>query len=410
VTAPLLLLLRLPRTVTTTPVRYYYPDHYYYYYYHYTTTSQLTHPASQVPFFVTSGSSFHSKYAGVGVSKVRDLFKQARSRGRAIVFIDEIDAIGRTRSQDSDSAVARDQDSTLNQLLVEMDGFGAGGGDNGGGGPSGNEGPSDGANSGEAEADKETTGRAWRRRRRQHSAATSGEHNDVIVIAATNREKLLDPALLRKGRFDRTIQIAVPDIKGRAELLKVYMRRIRLDPTHSVDHVAKALSKVSMGFSGSDIANLVNEAALQAARANATAVGMTHFDVAFDRVIAGLSHADRVIPDEERRKVAVHEAGHAALGFLLPELVNPVKVTIAGRGNAGGYTMGGADERHYQGLSWHLDQIAMSLGGMAAEEVCCGESGTGASGDLEKVTSMAYWCVGMTGWSKRLGRTSRPST
>jgi len=307
-----------------------------------------------VPFFSISGSDFVEMFVGVGASRVRDLFEQGRKAGKvsgkgAIIFIDEIDAVGRLRFSGIGGG-HDEREQTLNQLLVEMDGFDA--------------------------------------------------QQGLILIAATNRPDTLDPALLRPGRFDRTIIVNLPDIKGREEILKVHTRKIKLAP--SVD--LKSVASQTPGFSGADLANLCNEAALMAARNNKEMVEESDFDKSVERVLMGPEKKSHIISKKEKQITAWHESGHALLSLLLPE-VNPLKkVSIIPRGLAGGYTFTPPlEDRHYWTKKELIAEIIMILGGRASEEINLNEVTTGAQNDLEMATGMARRMVTQFGMSERLG-------
>lgn len=302
-----------------------------------------------VPFFSISGSDFVEMFVGVGASRVRDLFEQAKKNAPCIVFIDEIDAVGRQRGAGLGGG-HDEREQTLNQLLVEMDGF------------NGNEG--------------------------------------VIIIAATNRPDILDPALLRPGRFDRQIVVSVPDIKGREEILKVHVKGKPL----ASDVNLEVLARRTPGFTGADLANLVNEAALLSARRNDKKVSMKSLEDSIERVIAGPEKKSRVISEFEKKLVSYHEAGHALLGEYLPHTDPLHKVSIIPRGQAGGYTLLlPKEDRYYATKSQLLDQITMLLGGRVAEALVLNEISTGASNDLERATGIAKKMVTELGMSEVLG-------
>ncbi|RAK16545.1 membrane protease FtsH catalytic subunit [Anoxybacillus vitaminiphilus] len=302
-----------------------------------------------VPFFSISGSDFVEMFVGVGASRVRDLFETAKKNAPCIIFIDEIDAVGRQRGAGLGGG-HDEREQTLNQLLVEMDGF------------SGNEG--------------------------------------IIIIAATNRPDILDPALLRPGRFDRQITVDRPDVKGREEVLKVHARNKPLD--ESVD--LKAIAMRTPGFSGADLENLLNEAALVAARQNKKKIDMSDIDEATDRVIAGPAKKSRVISEKERNIVAYHEAGHTVIGMVLDEADMVHKVTIVPRGQAGGYAvMLPKEDRYFMTKPELLDKITGLLGGRVAEEIVFGEVSTGAHNDFQRATSIARRMVTEFGMSEKLG-------
>ncbi|WAA12356.1 ATP-dependent zinc metalloprotease FtsH [Fervidibacillus halotolerans] len=302
-----------------------------------------------VPFFSISGSDFVEMFVGVGASRVRDLFETAKKNSPCIIFIDEIDAVGRQRGAGLGGG-HDEREQTLNQLLVEMDGFSA------------NEG--------------------------------------IIIVAATNRPDILDPALLRPGRFDRQITVGRPDVKGREAILRVHARNKPLDD--SID--LKTIAMRTPGFSGADLENLLNEAALVAARANKKKIDMSDIDEATDRVIAGPAKKSRVISEKERKIVAYHEGGHAIIGLALDEAEMVHKVTIVPRGQAGGYAvMLPKEDRYFMTKPELLDKITGLLGGRVAEEIVFGEVSTGASNDFERATSIARRMVTEFGMSDKLG-------
>ena len=302
-----------------------------------------------VPFFSISGSEFVEMFVGVGASRVRDLFDQAKRNAPAIVFVDEIDAVGRQRGAGLGGS-HDEREQTLNQILVEMDGF--------------------------------------------------DSNSNVIVIAATNRPDILDPALLRPGRFDRQVTLDLPDVKGRLAVLDVHVRGKPLEPEIKLETVAKQ----TPGFSGADLANLVNEAAILAARRNKKRIGMGEMNEAVDRVIAGPERKSRVITPIEKRIIAFHEAGHAIVGHFQPRADPVFKVTIVARGMAGGYTRSlPADDRRLQDRSYYEAMMAQALGGHVAEEMIFGQPTTGAHDDIRKVTNIAREMVTQWGMSERLG-------
>lgn len=302
-----------------------------------------------VPFFSISGSDFVEMFVGVGASRVRDLFEQAKKNSPCIVFIDEIDAVGRQRGAGLGGG-HDEREQTLNQLLVEMDGF------------SGNEG--------------------------------------IIIIAATNRPDILDPALLRPGRFDRQVVVDVPDVKGRAEILKVHVKGKPL----AKDVDLEVLARRTPGFTGADLANLVNEAALLSARRSEKEVGMQALEDSIERVIAGPEKKSRVISPFEKKLVSYHEAGHALVGELLTHTDPLHKVSIIPRGRAGGYTLLlPKEDRNYMTKSQLLDQVTMLLGGRVAEAVVLNEISTGASNDLERATGLVRKMITELGMSEELG-------
>ncbi|GIV28279.1 MAG: ATP-dependent zinc metalloprotease FtsH [Bacteroidia bacterium] len=307
---------------------------------------------AQVPFFSISGSEFVEMFVGVGASRVRDLFAQAKDKAPCIIFIDEIDAIGRSRSKNISTGANDERESTLNQLLTEMDGF----------------------------------------------AANSG----VIVLAATNRADILDKALLRPGRFDRHIYIEMPDVKDREEIFKVHLKRIKIDKSVNVEFLARQ----TPGFSGADIANICNEAALIAARKGKKLVSKEDFLDAVDRVIAGLEMKNRIITPEEKKIIAFHEAGHATVSWFLEHAAPLVKVTIVPRGKSLGAAWYLPEERHITTTEQILDEMTAALGGRAAEDVIFGKISTGAINDLEKVTKQAYAAVVYYGLNSKIGNIS----
>ncbi len=302
-----------------------------------------------VPFFSISGSEFVEMFVGVGASRVRDLFEQAKRHSPCIVFVDEIDAVGRHRGAGLGGS-HDEREQTLNQILVEMDGF-----------------------------DTDT---------------------NVIVVAATNRPDILDPALLRPGRFDRRVVLDRPDIKGREEILKVHVRGKPLG--EGVDLMT--LAKATPGFVGADIENMVNEAAILAARRNRKTITMPEFEEAIERVIAGPGRKSRIISEHEKKVIAYHEAGHAVVNYYLPNCDPVHKVTIMARGMAGGYTMAlPEEERRLESKARLIDNLAFILGGRASEEIVFGDITTGASNDLERVTEITRSMVTRYGMSEKLG-------
>jgi len=304
---------------------------------------------AKVPFFSISGSDFVEMFVGVGAARVRDMFEQAKKHAPCIVFIDEIDAVGRQRGAGLGGG-NDEREQTLNQLLVEMDGF----------------------------------------------EATMG----VIVIAATNRPDVLDPALLRPGRFDRQVVVPLPDIRGREEILKVHMRKVPLAPDVKADIIARGCP----GFSGADLANLVNEAALFAARGNKRLVEMDDFERAKDKIIMGAERRSMVMPEEERRNTAYHESGHAIVARLLPKTDPVHKVTIIPRGRALGVTMQlPTEDRYSQDRDRLMNMIAVLFGGRVAEELFMHQMTTGASNDFERATEIARRMVTQWGMSDELG-------
>ena len=305
-----------------------------------------------VPFFSMSGSDFVEMFVGVGASRVRDLFRQAQEKAPCIIFIDEIDAVGRARGKNPNMGANDERENTLNQLLTEMDGF----------------------------------------------ATNSG----VIVLAATNRADILDKALLRAGRFDRQIQVDLPELRDRIEIFNVHLRRIKMGPDVDID----VLARQTAGFSGADIANVCNEAALIAARNDKKEVDRESFSNAIDRIICGLEHSSKIISADEKKAIAIHEAGHATVSWFLEYSNEMVKVSIVPRGMALGAAWYMPEERQITTLQALLDQICMTLGGRAAEELVLGQISTGALNDLEKVTKMAYAIVVYYGMSEKIPNVS----
>ena len=306
---------------------------------------------AKVPFFSISGSDFVEMFVGVGASRVRDMFEQAKKQSPCIIFIDEIDAVGRHRGAGLGGG-HDEREQTLNQLLVEMDGF------------DGNDG--------------------------------------IIVIAATNRPDVLDPALLRPGRFDRQVVVGLPDIRGREQILKVHMRKVPLGDDVEPSYIARC----TPGFSGADLANLVNEAALFAARQNSRTVGMEQFEQAKDKIMMGAERKSMVMSDKEKRNTAYHESGHCIVGYLVPEHDPTYKVTIIPRGRALGVTMYLPEEDRYSmSKRMIISQICSLFGGRIAEELTLGPDGitTGASNDIERATKMARAMVTKWGLSDKLG-------
>ena len=302
-----------------------------------------------VPFFSISGSEFVEMFVGVGASRVRDLFDQAKRNSPCIVFVDEIDAVGRQRGAGLGGS-HDEREQTLNQILVEMDGF--------------------------------------------------DTNTNVIVVAATNRPDVLDPALLRPGRFDRQVILDRPDMKGRTAILKVHTKGKPLDKTIDIEAVAR----LAPGFSGADLANLVNEAAILAARRNKKVIGFTEFTEALERIVAGPERKSRIISDAEKAIIAFHEGGHAVVQRILPKCDPVAKVTIISRGMALGYTMAlPMEDRYLQSKTEFEDKIAGLLGGNAAERLVFGDTTTGASNDIEKATDLARRMVTEFGMSDRLG-------
>ena len=301
-----------------------------------------------VPFFSMSGSDFVEMFVGVGASRVRDLFRQAKEKAPCIIFIDEIDAVGRARSKNPAMGGNDERENTLNALLTEMDGF--------------------------------------------------GTNSGVIILAATNRADMLDKALLRAGRFDRQISVDLPDLTERKEIFQVHLRKVKIDDTVDIDF----LSRQTPGFSGADIANVCNEAALIAARHNNKTVGKQDFLNAVDRIIGGLEKKTKVMTNEEKRTIALHEAGHATVSWFC-EHANPlVKVSIVPRGRALGAAWYLPEERQITTKEQMLDEMCSLLGGRAAEELFTGHISTGAMNDLERATKSAYGMIAYAGMSERL--------
>ncbi|ODT35068.1 MAG: AAA family ATPase [Sphingobacteriales bacterium 41-5] len=307
---------------------------------------------AQVPFFSLSGSDFVEMFVGVGASRVRDLFKQAREKAPCIIFIDEIDAIGRARGKNA--MMSNDErESTLNQMLVEMDGF--------------------------------------------------GTDSGIIVLAATNRPDVLDAALLRPGRFDRQISIDQPDLVGREAIFKVHLKDIKISETLDVHKLAEQ----TPGFAGADIANVCNEAALIAARKNKSSVDFKDFQDAIDRVIGGLEKKNKIISPEEKKIIAYHEAGHAICGWFLEHAYPLLKVTIVPRGSAAlGYAQYTPKEQYLYNTDQLIDQMCMTLGGRASEEIFFDKISTGAQNDLQQITRMAYSMVTIYGMNSKVGNVS----
>jgi cell division protease FtsH len=307
---------------------------------------------AKVPFFSLSGSDFVEMFVGVGASRVRDLFKQAKEKAPAIIFIDEIDAIGRARGKNNGFNSNDERENTLNQLLTEMDGF--------------------------------------------------GTNSGVIILAATNRADVLDSALMRAGRFDRQIYVDMPDLNERKEIFQVHLKPLKLAENLDIDF----LSKQTPGFSGADIANLCNEAALIAARKDKKEVDKQDFLDAVDRIVGGLEKKNKIITAEEKEVIAFHEAGHATISWLLQYAHPLVKVTIVPRGQSLGAAWYLPEERTITTTEQILDQMCSALGGRAAEEVIFNKISTGALSDLEKVTKQAYAMVSIYGLNKRVGNIS----
>ena len=307
---------------------------------------------ANVPFFSISGSDFVEMFVGVGASRVRDLFRQAKEKSPCIVFIDEIDAVGRARGKNAGFSSNDERENTLNQLLTEMDGF--------------------------------------------------GSNSGVIILAATNRADILDKALMRAGRFDRQIHVELPDLKERVEIFQVHLRNLKLEENFDVEFLAKH----TPGFSGADIANVCNEAALTAARKNKEVIDKQDFLDAVDRIIGGLEKKSKIITPEEKKSIAHHEAGHATVSWLLPH-ANPLfKVTIVPRGHALGAAWYLPEERQLVTKEQMIDEMCSLIGGRVAEEMINGQPSTGALNDLERLTKMAYGMVTYYGMSDKVGHLS----
>ena len=307
---------------------------------------------ADVPFFSISGSDFVEMFVGVGASRVRDLFRQAKEKFPCIVFIDEIDAVGRARGKNVGFSSNDERENTLNQLLTEMDGF--------------------------------------------------GTNSGVIILAATNRADILDKALMRAGRFDRQIHVELPDLKEREEIFQVHLRGLKLEENFDLEFLAKH----TPGFSGADIANVCNEAALTAARKDKTAIDKQDFLDAVDRIIGGLERKSKIITADEKKSIAHHEAGHATVSWLLPN-ANPLfKVTIVPRGQALGAAWYLPEERQLVTKEQMIDEMCSLIGGRVAEEIVNGQPSTGALNDLERLTKMAYGMVTYYGMSEKIGNLS----
>jgi len=307
---------------------------------------------AKVPFFSLSGSDFVEMFVGVGASRVRDLFRQAKEKAPCIIFIDEIDAIGRARGKSASAGANDERENTLNQLLTEMDGF--------------------------------------------------GTNSGVIILAATNRADILDRALMRAGRFDRQIYVDMPDLNERKDIFKVHLKKIKIDESVEIDFLAKQ----TPGFSGADIANICNEAALIAARSNKKVVQKQDFLDAVDRIIAGLEKKNKIITPQEKRVIAFHEAGHATVSWMLEHASPLVKVTIVPRGKSLGAAWYLPEERQITTLDQIMDEMCAALGGRAAEEIVFGKVSTGALSDLEKITKQAYACIVYYGLNEKIGNIS----
>lgn len=307
---------------------------------------------AKVPFFSLSGSDFVEMFVGVGASRVRDLFKQAKEKAPCIIFIDEIDAIGRARGKNAAAGGNDERENTLNQLLTEMDGF--------------------------------------------------GTNSGVIILAATNRADILDRALMRAGRFDRQIYVDMPDVNERKEIFQVHLKKIKIDVSVEIDFLAKQ----TPGFSGADIANICNEAALIAARANKKQVTKQDFLDAVDRIIAGLEKKNKIITPQEKRVIAFHEAGHATVSWMCEHASPLIKVTIVPRGRSLGAAWYLPEERQITTTEQIVDEMCAALGGRAAEEIIFGKISTGALSDLEKITRQAYASIVYYGLNDKIGNVS----
>ena len=307
---------------------------------------------ANVPFFSISGSDFVEMFVGVGASRVRDLFRQAKEKAPCIVFIDEIDAVGRARSKNAGFTSNDERENTLNQLLTEMDGF--------------------------------------------------GSNSGVIILAATNRADILDKALMRAGRFDRQIHVDLPELKERLEIFKVHSRTLKLEEGFDLE----LLAKQTPGFSGADIANVCNEAALIASHKNKKAIQKQDFLDAIDRIVGGLERRSKIISPNEKRTIAYHESGHATVSWMLKHANPLLKVTIIPRGRALGAAWYLPEERQITTVEQMMDEMASALGGRAAEELMIGQISSGAMNDLEKVTRQAYAMVAYLGMSDKIGNVS----
>jgi ATP-dependent metalloprotease FtsH len=307
---------------------------------------------AKVPFFSLSGSDFVEMFVGVGASRVRDLFRQAKEKAPCIIFIDEIDAIGRARGKSVSHGANDERENTLNQLLTEMDGF--------------------------------------------------GTNSGVIILAATNRADILDRALMRAGRFDRQIYVDMPDVNERQAIFKVHLKPLKTDDTVDVEFLARQ----TPGFSGADIANICNEAALIAARQGKKSIGRQDFLDAVDRIVGGLEKKNKIITKGEKEVIAYHEAGHASVSWLLQYASPLIKVTIVPRGRSLGAAWYLPEERQITTTEQLLDEMCATLGGRAAEEITFGKISTGALSDLEKITKQAYAMVSIYGLNKRIGNLS----
>ena len=307
---------------------------------------------ANVPFFSISGSDFVEMFVGVGASRVRDLFRQAKEKAPCIVFIDEIDAVGRARGKNAGFSSNDERENTLNQLLTEMDGF--------------------------------------------------GSNSGVIILAATNRADILDKALMRAGRFDRQIHVELPDLNERKEIFQVHTRKLKLEKGFDLELIAKH----TPGFSGADIANVCNEAALTAARKNKSSIDMSDFLDAVDRIVGGIERKKTIMTKSEKELIAYHEAGHTLVGWLLPDASPVLKVTVIPRGQALGLTWNLPDERVIQSRDQLMAELCVLMGGRAAEEIHSGAPCSGALNDLERLTRLAYAMVSYYGMNERIGNIS----
>ena len=307
---------------------------------------------ANVPFFSISGSDFVEMFVGVGASRVRDLFRQAKEKAPCIVFIDEIDAVGRARGKNAGFSSNDERENTLNQLLTEMDGF--------------------------------------------------GSNSGVIILAATNRADILDKALMRAGRFDRQIHVELPDLNERKEIFQVHTRKLKLEKGFDLELIAKH----TPGFSGADIANVCNEAALTAARKNKSSIDMSDFLDAVDRIVGGIERKKTIMTKSEKELIAYHEAGHTLVGWLLPDASPVLKVTVIPRGQALGLTWNLPDERVIQSRDQLMAELCVLMGGRAAEEIHSGVPCSGALNDLERLTLLAYAMVSYYGMNERIGNIS----
>ena len=307
---------------------------------------------ANVPFFSISGSDFVEMFVGVGASRVRDLFRQAKEKAPCIVFIDEIDAVGRARGKNAGFSSNDERENTLNQLLTEMDGF--------------------------------------------------GSNSGVIILAATNRADILDKALMRAGRFDRQIHVELPDLNERKEIFQVHTRKLKLEKDFDLELIAKH----TPGFSGADIANVCNEAALTAARKSKTSIDMQDFLDAVDRIVGGIERKKTIMTKEEKELIAYHEAGHTLVGWLLPDASPVLKVTVIPRGQALGLTWNLPDERVIQSRDQLMAELCVLMGGRVAEEIHSGVPCSGALNDLERLTRLAYAMVTYYGMNDRIGNLS----